>query len=126
MASYQHDSKKNGEYEPINGNGSHPSDNKGKSTKKWMIAAVIVVVGILLAVTIHKPAGASTDAAIKKSGLPLNEDGSVKLFDHLSKYTHTHTHPTDRQSPSLVLIYSDSRFCRLTSTAAMWCVSVLR
>ena len=91
MASYQHDSKKNGEYEPINGNGSHPSDNKGKSTKKWMIAAVIVVVGILLAVTIHKPAGASTDAAIKKSGLPLNEDGSVKLFDHLSKYTHTHT-----------------------------------
>ncbi|MGK3751287.1 MAG: hypothetical protein ACI8RD_003587 [Bacillariaceae sp.] len=86
MASYQHDTKKNGEYEPINGNGSHPSDNKGKSAKKWIISAVIVVIiGIFAAVTFHKPAGSSTDAAIKKSGLPLNEDGSVKLFDNLSK-----------------------------------------
>jgi len=86
MASYQHESNKGG-YESINGNGTHPSDSNEKSTKKWIISAVvIVIVGIILAVTFHKPAGASIDDAMEKAGLPLNEDGSVMLFDDLKRF----------------------------------------
>lgn len=85
MASYQNDANKGG-YEPINSNGIHPTD-KGKSTKKWIISGVVVVVvGIILAVAFHKPAGASTNAAMAKSGLPLNDDGSIMLFDKLKRF----------------------------------------
>jgi len=85
MTSYQND-KSSGEYEPINGNGVHPSDKSGKSSKKWLITGVVVViVGFILAV-LYKPAGASTADAIKKSGLPLNADGSVMLFDKLKRF----------------------------------------
>jgi hypothetical protein len=87
MASYQNDANKGG-YEPINSNGIHPTD-KGKSTKKWIISGVVVVVvGVILAVAFHKPAGASTNAAMAKSGLPLNDDGSIMLFDKLSEFVH--------------------------------------
>ena len=84
MASYQKDTN-NGVYEPINGNGVHPSDKSGKS-KKWLITGIILaILGAILVGAIRKPAGASTKDAIKKSGLPLNEDGSLLLFDKLSK-----------------------------------------
>lgn len=86
MTSYQNDVNKGG-YEPINGNGIHPTDRNGKSTKKWIISGIaVVVVGIILAFAFHKPAGASTNAAMEKSGLPLNDDGSVMLFDHLKRF----------------------------------------
>jgi len=91
MASYQNDTSK-GEYEPINGkangNGIHSpsSDDRGKG-KKWVFAGVfLLIVGALLVGNHHKPAGASTKNAIKKSNLPLNEDGSVKLFDKLKRF----------------------------------------
>jgi hypothetical protein len=84
MTSYQNDVNKGG-YQPINGDGIHP--DIGKSRKKWMISGVIIViVGVILAVTLHKPAGASTDAAMEKVGLPLNDDGSVMLFDDLKRF----------------------------------------
>ena len=84
MTSYQNDASK-GAYEPINGNGVHPSEKTGTS-KKWLFTAVILaIVGAVLVGALHKPAGASTESAIKKSGLPLNADGSVMLFDKLSK-----------------------------------------
>jgi len=85
MTSYQNDASK-GAYEPINGNGVHPSDRNGKS-KKWLIAgAILVIVGAIFVGVHHKPAGASTADAIKKSGIPLNEDGSVMLFDKLKRF----------------------------------------
>ena len=84
MSSYQKDTSK-GEYEPVNGNGVH-SESK-ESSKKWLISGIIVVIiGVIVASALYKPAGASTEDAIRKSGLPLNEDGSVMLFDKLSKW----------------------------------------
>ena len=96
MASYQHDTSK-GEYEPINngssnGNGVQGSGDQGKK-KRWLIAGVILV--LLAVFFLHKPAGASTEDAIKKSSIPLNVDGSVKLFDKLSKYTSSGTVPRE-------------------------------
>lgn len=83
MTSYQHSTDTSrGEYQSI-GNGVHPSE--GGKKKKWTVVGVLVVLAVILGVSRYKPAGASTRAAIKKSGLPLNEDGSVKLFDNLSK-----------------------------------------
>jgi len=85
MTSYQNDASK-GAYEPINGNGVHPSEKTGTS-KKWLFTAVILaIVGAVLVGALHKPAGASTESAIKKSGLPLNADGSVMLFDKLKRF----------------------------------------
>lgn len=46
----------------------------------------LLLVGGIIAGLLHKPAGESTVNAMKKSDLPLNDDGSVKLFDKLSKY----------------------------------------
>jgi len=85
MTSYQNDASK-GEYEPINSNGVHPSESNGKS-KKWLITGIIIaIVGAIFVGALHKPAGSSTKNAIKKSGLPLNEDGSVMLFDKLKRF----------------------------------------
>lgn len=85
MTSYQHDVNKGG-YEPINGDGIHPE--VGKSKKKWMISGVIaVIVAVVLAVALRKPAaGASTKVAMDMIGLPIDEDGSIMLFDDLSKF----------------------------------------
>ena len=84
MASYQHDASK-GEYETIkNGDDSMVASGNSSSTKKkWLITGLVLVV--LAMFVFRQPAGASTTDAIKKSDIPLNEDGSVKLFDKLSK-----------------------------------------
>jgi hypothetical protein len=88
MTSYQKDDGK-GSYTPIgigeNGNG-HDDGSSGKSMKKWIIAGItVVVVGIILIVTLHKPAGSSTAAAMEKADLPVSHDGKLMLFDDLSK-----------------------------------------
>jgi len=84
MTSYQHSPDTGrGEYQSI-GNGVHPSE--GGKKKKWTVVGVLVVLAVILGASRYKPAGASTQAAIKKSGLPLNEDGTVKLFDKLKRF----------------------------------------
>ena len=84
MTSYQHDSSQ-GMYEAINGNGTHPEE-KSKSSKKLLITgAIVVIIGLIFGKGMSKPAGASTETVMKTSGLPLNADGSVMLFDKLSK-----------------------------------------
>ena len=80
MSSYQNDPSK-GEYQPIKTNVDEPA----KSNKKqWVITGVVLLV---LAVFVFQkpPAGALTANAMKNSNLPLNEDGTMKLFDKLSK-----------------------------------------
>ncbi len=81
MASYQHDTAK-GEYEPIKTGEDGTTNDNGK-TKKWVITGIVLAV--LAIFVVRQPTGASTELAMKKSNLPLNEDGSVKLFDKLSK-----------------------------------------
>ena len=87
--SYQKDDGK-GSYTPIdNGNGSngHSSSPKSGSMKKWIIAGLVVVVaGIILVATLHKPAGKATEEAMSQADLPVSEDGSLMLFDDRSKY----------------------------------------
>ena len=90
MTSYQKEDGK-GSYTPIgigeNGNGHSDGSSGGKSMKKWIIAGItVVIVGIILIVTLHKPAGASTAAAMEKADLPVSHDGKLMLFDDLSKY----------------------------------------
>jgi hypothetical protein len=86
MTSYQKDDGK-GTYQPIdmgNGNGHAPA---GTSMKKWIITGVLVViVGIVSIVTLHKPPGSSTQAAMAQAALPVSDDGSLMLFDDLSEY----------------------------------------
>lgn len=59
--------------------------------KKWIIAGLlVVVVGVVLIVTLHKAApGASTQEAMAQADLPVNSDGSLMLFDDLSEYHET-------------------------------------
>jgi hypothetical protein len=88
MSSYQKDDGK-GSYTPIdmgnNGNGHSSSGPKG-NMKKWIIAGiVVVVVGIILVATLHKPAGKATADAMSQADLPLSDDGTLMLFDDLSK-----------------------------------------
>ena len=83
MTSYQNDSSK-GSYESINGSTVHPDSRK---KNKWIYAGVVLAIAaISWGKSIHKPAGQSTQIAMKKSGLPINEDGSVMLFDKLSEW----------------------------------------
>ena len=87
--SYQKDDGK-GSYTPIgNGNGSNGHSNSstgGKSRKYWIIAAVVVLVtGIVLVATLHKPTGKATEEAMSQADLPVSEDGSLMLFDERSK-----------------------------------------
>jgi len=85
MTSYQHDTSK-GLYQPVNGNGVS-SDESKENRKRWMFTGVfLLIVGGIIAGLLHKPAGESTVNAMKKSDLPLNEDGSVKLFDKLKRF----------------------------------------
>ena len=79
--SYQHDTTK-GEYEPIKTGEDAPSNNG--TTKKWVITGIVLAVLALFVV--RQPAGATTEMVMKNSNIPLNEDGSVKLFDKLSKW----------------------------------------
>ena len=61
--------------------------------KKWwsengkaIIAGLVVVVaGIVLVATLHKPAGKATQEAMSQADLPVSEDGSLMLFDDRSK-----------------------------------------
>lgn len=86
MASYQNDTATKGNYTPVSfGNGSSDGSG-GKSMRKWIIAGVLVVlVGVVLIVTLHKPPGSSTQAAMAQADLPVNKDGSLMLFDDLSE-----------------------------------------
>ena len=87
MTSYQNDTATKGAYTPVsNGNGLSGGAS-GKSMKKWIISGIlVVVVGIVLIVTLHKSPGASTQAAMAHADLPINQDGSLMLFDDLSEY----------------------------------------
>lgn len=83
MTSYQNDASK-GAYESINGSTVHP-DSRKKS--KWVYGGVaLAILAIFLGKSLHKPAGESTQIAMKKSGLPIREDGSVMLFDKLKRF----------------------------------------
>ena len=76
------------EYEPMINNGSpSPSSSGGGTWKKWIIGGIVVVlVGVIAVMTLHKPsASANTQAAIAKAGLAVSDDGSLTLFDELSK-----------------------------------------
>jgi len=79
--SYQHDTTK-GEYEPIKTGEDAPSNNG--TTKKWVITGIVLAVLALFVV--RQPAGATTEMVMKNSNIPLNEDGSVKLFDKLKRF----------------------------------------
>ena len=80
MSSYQNDDGK-GVYAPINGSGTPAK------SKTWLIAGVIFAIIGTVCVTnaLNKPAGGSIEDAMKLSGIPLAADGSVLLFDKLSK-----------------------------------------
>lgn len=72
-----------GHYQSIDGNKSHDS-----GSKKWITGAVVlaVLVGAGYFLT-HKPAGAATEAAVKKAALPTSgKTGKLKLFDDDRKY----------------------------------------
>lgn len=80
MSSYQNDPSK-GEYQAIKTNVDGPAKT---NKKQWVITGVILLV-LAIFVFQKPPAGALTENAMKNSNLPLNEDGSLKLFDKLSK-----------------------------------------
>jgi hypothetical protein len=81
MSSYQNDPSK-GEYQPIKTN----VDGPAKSNKKqWVITGAILLV-LAIFVFQKPPAGALTKNAMKNSNLPLNEDGTLKLFDNLKRF----------------------------------------
>ena len=72
-----------GHYQSIDGNKSHDS-----GSKKWITGAVVlaVLVGAGYFLT-HKPAGAATEAAVKKAALPTSgKTGKLKLFDGNRKF----------------------------------------
>ena len=72
----------NGQYELIGGNKSDGG------SKKWITGAVVLaaLVGAGYFFT-HKPAGAATEAAVKKAALPTSgKTGKLKLFDDNRKY----------------------------------------
>ena len=76
------------EYEPMINNGSPSgSSGSGGTWKKWIIGGIVVVlVGVIAVMTLHKPsATGKTKAAIEKAGLSVSDDGSLTLFDDLSK-----------------------------------------
>eukprot|EP00339_Tiarina_fusa_P025335 CAMPEP_0117045698 /NCGR_PEP_ID=MMETSP0472-20121206/31617_1 /TAXON_ID=693140 ORGANISM="Tiarina fusus, Strain LIS" /NCGR_SAMPLE_ID=MMETSP0472 /ASSEMBLY_ACC=CAM_ASM_000603 /LENGTH=1223 /DNA_ID=CAMNT_0004757805 /DNA_START=135 /DNA_END=3806 /DNA_ORIENTATION=+ len=79
-ASYQKEGNGNGSYEPI-GNSS-PSGG----SKKWLIAAVLVAVGVAGLFFTHKTPGAATDAAVAKAALPTSKSGKLKLFDSTGRF----------------------------------------
>ncbi|VEU35779.1 unnamed protein product [Pseudo-nitzschia multistriata] len=84
MTSYQHDTTKDG-YMPIGGSETARPDSKKKS--KWILAGVVVaVLAVFCGKSLYKPAGKSTQIAMKKSGLTINEDGTVMLFDKLKRF----------------------------------------
>jgi len=86
MTSYQHDTSK-GLYTPIESNGNGVSPSAETKSKKWLITGFIVVVlGAILFAGGHKPVGTSTEDAIKKSNLKLNEDGSIMLVDGMKRF----------------------------------------
>ncbi|KAL3918607.1 MAG: hypothetical protein SGILL_004154 [Bacillariaceae sp.] len=83
--SYQKDDGK-GAYTPVNGNG-HSASPKSGSMKKWIIAGLVVVVaGIVLVATLHKPAGKATEEAMSQADLPVSDDGSLMLFDDRKRF----------------------------------------
>jgi len=87
MTSYQHDTSK-GQYAPIenSANGVGPPAKNGKN-KNWLITGVIVVIlGVIFSGSLRKPAGASTEKALKNSNISLNEDGSIMRFDKLKRF----------------------------------------
>ena len=75
----------NGAYEAIgNGNGHGHSG----SSNKWMKGAGVlaILLGAFFYLT-HPPAGAATDAAVKKAALPTSgKTGKLKLFDSNRKW----------------------------------------
>jgi hypothetical protein len=88
-SSYQKENNNLGVYTPINSNGNgYPdsSSNPKSSMKKWIVGGVVcIVVAVIAVVIFHKPAGTSTEEAMAKADLPVSEDGSLMLFDDLSK-----------------------------------------
>mmetsp|Transcript_43 Transcript_43/g.76 ORF Transcript_43/g.76 Transcript_43/m.76 type:complete len:1214 (+) Transcript_43:304-3945(+) len=82
MTSYQHTQ---GGYEPLSS--SEGVAPEGRKNKRWVyVGAAIAILAVVFGKGVYKPKGASTQNAMKKSGLPMKEDGTVMLFDELKRY----------------------------------------
>lgn len=82
-----------GDYQPIATNGTNGTSESGEGGKKkylpWILLAILVAAAGVFWTSFHDksdPEGAVEKAMATSSGVKLNSNGQVKLFDDISKY----------------------------------------